>query len=106
MPILEVSNIHKTFGKTKVLKDINFTLEKGEVVSIIGSSGSGKTTLLRCLNFLETPDTGIIRVNERCFLMQQIQKRSSSHRFEKRDCILDWFFRALICFHSIQPWKM
>ncbi len=63
MSILEVQNIHKTFGKTKVLKDINFTLEQGEVVSIIGSSGSGKTTLLRCLNFLETPDTGIIRVN-------------------------------------------
>lgn len=63
MPILEVKNIHKTFGRTKVLKDINFSLEQGEVVSIIGSSGSGKTTLLRCLNFLETPDTGIIRVN-------------------------------------------
>lgn len=63
MSILEVQNIHKTFGKTEVLKDINFTLEQGEVVSIIGSSGSGKTTLLRCLNFLETPDTGVIRVN-------------------------------------------
>ena len=63
MSILEVENIHKTFGRTKVLKEINFTLEQGEVVSIIGSSGSGKTTLLRCLNFLETPDTGIIRVN-------------------------------------------
>lgn len=63
MSILEVQNIHKNFGKTSVLKDINFTLEKGEVVSIIGSSGSGKTTLLRCLNFLETPDKGVIRVN-------------------------------------------
>ena len=66
MPILEVSNIHKTFGKTKVLKDINFTLEKGEVVSIIGSSGSGKTTLLRCLNFLEVADAGEIYVNGEC----------------------------------------
>ena len=63
MSILEVQNIQKSFGKTQVLKDINFTLEQGEVVSIIGSSGSGKTTLLRCLNFLETPDTGVIRVN-------------------------------------------
>ena len=63
MSILEVQNIQKSFGKTRVLKDINFTLEQGEVVSIIGSSGSGKTTLLRCLNFLETPDNGIIRVN-------------------------------------------
>lgn len=68
MSILEVQNIHKSFGKTKILKDINFSLEKGEVVSIIGSSGSGKTTLLRCLNFLETPDEGIIRVNEETLL--------------------------------------
>lgn len=62
MSILEVENIHKNFGKTAVLKDVNFTLEQGEAVSIIGSSGSGKTTLLRCLNFLEKPDKGIIRV--------------------------------------------
>lgn len=63
MPILEVRNIRKTFGKIEVLKGIDFTLEKGGVLSIIGSSGSGKTTLLRCLNFLETPDTGTITVN-------------------------------------------
>ena len=64
MSILEVKNIHKSFGRTEVLKDINFSLEPGEVVSIIGSSGSGKTTLLRCLNFLETPDVGVISVND------------------------------------------
>lgn len=63
MALLEVKNIHKDFGKTKVLKDISFSLEKGEVLAIIGSSGSGKTTLLRCLNFLETPDSGTISVN-------------------------------------------
>ena len=64
MAILEVEHIHKSFGHTKILKDINFSLEKGQVISIIGSSGSGKTTLLRCLNFLEKPDEGIIRVNQ------------------------------------------
>lgn len=63
MPILEVEHIRKYFDRTEVLKDISFSLEKGQVVSIIGSSGSGKTTLLRCLNFLERPDKGIIRVN-------------------------------------------
>ena len=63
MSILEVSNIRKSFGKTEVLKDISFTLEKGEVLSIIGSSGSGKTTLLRCLNFLETIDNGKVVVD-------------------------------------------
>ncbi|MEY8517375.1 amino acid ABC transporter ATP-binding protein [Lachnospiraceae bacterium 29-84] len=63
MPILEVEHIRKYFEHTEVLKDISFSLEKGQVVSIIGSSGSGKTTLLRCLNFLERPDQGVIRVN-------------------------------------------
>lgn len=62
MALLEVSNIQKSFGKTEVLKGIGFTLERGEVLSIIGSSGSGKTTLLRCLNFLENPDEGTISV--------------------------------------------
>ena len=52
MSILEVEHIQKSFGNTEVLKDISFSLEKGQVVSNIGSSGSGKTTLLRCLNFL------------------------------------------------------
>lgn len=63
MPILEVEHIQKYFDRTEVLKDISFSLEQGQVLSIIGSSGSGKTTLLRCLNFLERPDKGIIRVN-------------------------------------------
>ena len=63
MPILEVEHISKSFGGTEVLKDISFSLEKSQVLSIIGSSGSGKTTMLRCLNFLERPDSGIIRVN-------------------------------------------
>ena len=62
--ILEVTNIRKSFGKNEVLKGIDFTLNKGEVLVIIGSSGSGKTTLLRCLNFLETADTGSISVGD------------------------------------------
>ena len=63
MPILKAENIHKSFSGTEVLRGIDFTLERGDVLSMIGSSGSGKTTLLRCLNFLETPDTGRILVN-------------------------------------------
>ena len=62
MSILDVQHIEKNFGATKVLKDINFSLDEGQVLAIIGSSGSGKTTLLRCPNFLETPNTGRIVV--------------------------------------------
>ena len=63
MPILEVKNLKKNFGTNQVLKDVSFSLEEGQVLAIIGSSGSGKTTLLRCLNFLESPDSGEIYVN-------------------------------------------
>ena len=68
MALLEVKNLKKNFGKTKVLKDVSFSLEKGQVLAIIGSSGSGKTTLLRCLNFLELPDSGNILVDGKSLL--------------------------------------
>ena len=70
MSILEVKNIKKNFGTNQVLKDVSFSLEEGQVLAIIGSSGSGKTTLLRCLNFLETPDSGEIYVNGKQLLSQ------------------------------------
>ena len=63
MAILEVEHIHKNFGRTEVLKDISFSLEKGQVVSIIGSSGSGKTTILRMIAGLENPDSGDIYID-------------------------------------------
>jgi len=63
MAILEVENLRKSFGQLEVLKNISFSLQRGEALSIIGSSGSGKTTLLRCLNFLETPTSGKIVIN-------------------------------------------
>lgn len=65
MSILEVKNIEKRFESLQVLQKIDFSLEKGESIAIIGSSGSGKTTLLRCLNFLERPDNGTISVNNK-----------------------------------------
>ena len=58
--ILEVKHLSKSFGKNEVLKDIDFTVNKGDVISIIGASGSGKSTLLRCINLLETPTSGEI----------------------------------------------
>lgn len=61
--VIEIKHLAKSFGDLEVLKDINFTVSKGEVVSVIGSSGSGKSTMLRCINLLEMPDSGEIYVN-------------------------------------------
>jgi len=99
MAILEVEHIKKKFGKTDVLKDISFSLEQGEVLSIIGSSGSGKTTLLRCLNFLEMPDNGVIRVKD------EILKPLRSRRCARRDCILDWCSSHLIFSRSTRHFR-
>lgn len=85
MAILEVQHVSKSFGNTEVLKDISFTLEKGKVLSLIGSSGSGKTTLLRCLNFLERPDGGVIRVNgETLFDAEDPETKQESEIRRKR----------------------
>lgn len=79
MSVLEVNNLKKSFGKTQVLKGLSFSLEKGEVLSIIGSSGSGKTTLLRCLNFLEFADEGTISVNgEKIFDASRVKQLSEN----------------------------
>lgn len=61
-PMVEITGVWKSFGKLKVLKDINLKVSKGEVISIIGPSGSGKSTLLRCVNYLEKPDSGTVRL--------------------------------------------
>ncbi|MDO4608230.1 MAG: amino acid ABC transporter ATP-binding protein [Clostridia bacterium] len=85
MTILQVNDIKKNFGKTEVLKGISFSLNKGEVISIIGSSGSGKTTLLRCINFLETPDKGKITVGDKVlFNSNDIKKLSDDQIRENR----------------------
>ncbi len=65
MAILEVKGLRKSFGNAHVLKGIDFSLEKGEVMAIIGSSGGGKTTLLRCLNFLELAEEGTISIGDK-----------------------------------------
>ena len=85
MSILEVNHLEKHFGDTRVLEDISFSLEEGQALSIIGSSGSGKTTLLRCLNFLETPDSGTIVVRgETLFDAKEFRRTSESEIRKKR----------------------
>ncbi len=80
MSVLEVNNLRKSFGKTEVLKGISFTLEKGEVLAVIGSSGGGKTTLLRCLNFLEFADGGTISVNGEVLFDGATRKKMTDER--------------------------
>lgn len=84
MSLLSVENIRKSYGKTEVLKDISFSLKKGEVLAIIGSSGSGKTTLLRCLNFLETPSNGKISVNDKVLFDSNDSSAKSDSEIRKR----------------------
>ena len=98
MAILEVEHIGKTFNHTEVLKDISFSLEKGKVVSIIGSSGSGKTTLLRCLNFLEKPDEGIIRVNGETLFDAATYKEQSESQLRKKRLHFGLVFQAFHLF--------
>ena len=83
MAILEVKHIQKSFGGTDVLKDISFSLEKGQALSIIGSSGSGKTTLLRCLNFLETAESGTICVNGKELFNGEAHRHVSDEEIRK-----------------------
>ena len=90
MSILEVKNICKSFGKENVLKGIDFSMEEGQVISIIGSSGSGKTTLLRCIGFLETADKGSVTVNGNVIFDADIKTKHSQE--EKREMQLNFGF--------------
>ncbi len=83
MPVLEVKNLKKNFGKTEVLKGVGFSLEKGEVLAIIGSSGGGKTTLLRCINFLEFADGGQILVNGNTIFDADDKRKQSEAEIRK-----------------------
>ena len=84
MAILEVKNLKKNFGELEVLKGIDFSLEKGDVMAVIGSSGNGKTTLLRCINFLETPNEGEIIVNGETLFDASEKDNSSESDIRKK----------------------
>ena len=94
MAILEVRNLEKSFGSTQVLKDISFSLEKGQALSIIGSSGSGKTTLLRCLNFLEKPNSGTISINNNVIFDASNPATQLEKETAKSVCTLVWCSRT------------
>lgn len=98
MSLLNVENIRKSYGKTEVLKDISFSLKKGEVLAIIGSSGSGKTTLLRCLNFLETPSNGKISVNDKVLFDSNDSSAKSDSEIRKRRLLFGLVFQSFNLF--------
>ena len=98
MKILEVKNLAKNFGKIQVLKGIDFSMEKGEVVAIIGSSGSGKTTLLRCINFLEDADKGQILVEGNCIYEGENAKKLTPHEIRKNQLNFGLVFQSFNLF--------
>lgn len=98
MPILEVKNMKKSFGKTDVLKDVSFSMEQGEVVSIIGSSGSGKTTLLRCINFLEQADEGKVVLDGEVVFDGAQAKRLSNKEIRKKQLNFGFVFQSFNLF--------
>lgn len=95
---LSVTNIQKSFGSAHVLKGIDLDAHKGDVISILGASGSGKSTFLRCINLLETPDQGIIRVNGEVIEMKQHvdgrQTPSNNRQVERMRSSLGMVFQS------------
>ena len=98
MSILEVKNIHKNFGKTKVLKGVSFSMEEGDIVAIIGSSGSGKTTLLRCINFLENATQGQIYVGGKCIFDANSTKKLTQKEIRMRQLNFGMVFQQFNLF--------
>lgn len=98
MSILEVKDIYKSFGNTEVLKGVNFSMEEGEVVSILGSSGSGKTTLLRCINFLEKADKGQISVDGHVIFDAHDKEKSSAKQIRKNQLLFGLVFQSFNLF--------
>ena len=98
MALLEVKGITKSFGETEVLKGIDFELEKGEVLSIIGSSGSGKTTLLRCLNYLEKADKGLVTLDGEVMFDGSSEKKLSAKEIREKNIKLGMVFQSFNLF--------
>ena len=98
MSILNVNGIYKRFGKTEVLKGVDFSMEEGEVISIIGSSGSGKTTLLRCIGFLETADAGTVVLDGETVFDAEIQAKRSSQKQQEIQSKFGFVFQSFNLF--------
>ena len=100
MALLEIKDIHKSFGNLHVLKGIDLTVNKGDVIAILGPSGSGKTTLLRCINYLETADLGTMVFKNQSYQIHQRRK------LQILESIRDLYFKITIYLRIKQPYKM
>ena len=98
MAILEVKNICKSFDKTEVLKGVSFSMEKSEIIAVIGSSGSGKTTLLRCINFLETATKGEIWVDGECIFNADDKTKLTAEQIRNRQLNFGLVFQSFNLF--------
>lgn len=98
MAILEVKNICKSFGDTEVLNGVSFSMEKSEIIAVIGSSGSGKTTLLRCINFLETATDGEIWVDGECIFNANDKRKITAEEMRKRQLNFGLVFQSFNLF--------
>ncbi|MGI6014059.1 MAG: amino acid ABC transporter ATP-binding protein [Oscillospiraceae bacterium] len=105
MAILEVNDLKKSFGSVHVLKGIDFSLEKGEALAIIGTSGSGKTTLLRCLNFLEMPTSGRIYVDGETIFDSSSPENFSEKELRKRRLHFGMVFQSFNLFSQYTALK-
>lgn len=105
MAYLSIENFYKSFGKTEVLKGINLSMQKGEVVSIIGSSGSGKTTLLRCINFLETPDNGVMTLDGETLFNSAAEKKDGDKALRNKRLNFGLVFQSFNLFPQYNVFK-
>ena len=98
MKILEIKDLCKKFNQTEVLKGVSFSMEKGQVLSVIGSSGSGKTTLLRCINFLETAEKGQILVDGKCIFDGSTAKELTASQIRENQLHFGLVFQSFNLF--------
>lgn len=100
--MIQIRNLHKSFGKLEVLKGIDLDIQDGETVAIIGPSGAGKSTLLRCINYLEEPQKGTIAIDGESYDYETMTSKTAWSFARKAR----WFFRTIICFSIVQSWKI